>query len=335
MLYDVLIRLLAAIELSILFNIKGITTTSVVMSVSVFLLLEITILISNKKLSDGLALLPFVLLIIYYLTAKPGEFILLTVVTILALLSTGLSTVLYRKMTSFQHNLHRIRDDSIELESILRKQNSLLLEEQDQQVHLATLNERNRIAREIHDNVGHMLSRAILLLGAIQTVNKDESLKPQLEMLADTLDDSMAKMRASVHDLHDDSIDLSRNFDEMISELEDYTVNTDLDFSDNLPKLVKLSLIGILKESITNIIKHSNGDTVSIILHQNRTFCTLSVSDNGVIDSKTKLLIKDMHIEGIGLSNMKQRAEACGGDVYFYTNDGFTVFARLPYNHAE
>ena len=41
--------------------------------------------------------------------------------------------------------------------------------------------ERNRIAREIHDNVGHMLTRAIMLTGAIKVVNKNESLCPSME----------------------------------------------------------------------------------------------------------------------------------------------------------
>ena len=111
--------------------------------------------------------------------------------------------------------LHRTRDDSIELESMLREQNKRLLSDQDREVHLATLAERNRIARDIHDNVGHLLSRAILLLGAISTINKDKTLAPQLELLSDTLDESMAKMRSSVHDLHDDSIDLEKNIREI------------------------------------------------------------------------------------------------------------------------
>lgn len=46
---------------------------------------------------------------------------------------------------------------------------------QDYEIYLATLKERNRIAREIHDNVGHMLTRSILQLGALSVINKDET----------------------------------------------------------------------------------------------------------------------------------------------------------------
>jgi signal transduction histidine kinase len=209
------------------------------------------------------------------------------------------------------------------------------MSEQDQQVHLATLAERNRIAREIHDNVGHLLSRAILLLGAIKTVNKDDSISSQLEMLAGTLDESMEKMRASVHDLHDDSIDLKKNFDDIIGELKDYKVLADLDLDESVPTKIKLSLIGILKEAVTNILKHSSADTVSIILQRNYSFCSLSVTDNGHLSDAQKEKISSGTLDGIGLENIRNRARSLGGDAYFYTNDGFTVFARLPINDPQ
>jgi signal transduction histidine kinase len=93
---------------------------------------------------------------------------------------------------------------------------------------------------------------------------------------------------------------------------------------------VKLSLIGILKEAVTNILKHSNGDTISVILHRNYSFCTLSVTDNGNMTSEEKEAVAMGDSGGIGLNNIKNRAHALGGEAYFYTNDGFTVFARLP-----
>lgn len=334
MLFDVIIRLLAASGLTLIINVNGITTGSVVMSICIFLLLEISLLFNDKWINLGLTTVPFILGAIALLTQNSWSLSNLFLLLILAGL-TILSTMLYNQMLEYQQKLHRTRDDSKELEDLLKNKNRRLLEEQDQQVHLATLSERNRIAREIHDNVGHLLSRAILLLGAISTVNKDEALEPQLKMLADTLDESMAKMRSSVHDLHDDSIDLKKNFEDIIEQLNGYTVNTELDLDNELQKNVKLTLIGILKEAVTNIVKHSNGDSVSIILHQNYSFCTLSVYDNGTIPADIKLKIGTESMDGIGLSNIRQRAESLGGDAYFYTDDGFTVFARLPFNNQN
>ncbi len=328
MLFDVIIRVLAALGLTVLINASGITTLSVVMSICVFLILEISLLFDNKWVYGTLSVIPFVITTGYVLQQ---DRIALRIFSLLVLAGfTLISTILYEQMMQYKNLLHRTRDDSKELEEILQDKNRRLMAEQDQQVHLATLAERNRIAREIHDNVGHLLSRAILLLGAINTVNKDEKLEPQLRMLADTLDESMAKMRASVHDLHDDSIDLKKNFDDIIGELKTYTVNTDLDLDEAIPTNVKLSLIGILKEAVTNILKHSNGDSVSIIMQKNYSFCTLSITDNGTISDSIKEKLTTENYEGIGLSNIKNRATSLGGDAYFYTDNGFTVFARLP-----
>ncbi|SOC06611.1 Signal transduction histidine kinase [Pseudobutyrivibrio ruminis DSM 9787] len=335
MLYDIIIRLLGAIGLTLIINTNGITTISVVMSVCVFLLMEISVIVNTKIIYSILTAIPF-LLTAGYLVGIGADSLLIQLALILILAGfTIMSLLLFNKMTFYQHDLHRTRDDSIELEEMLKSKNKALLMEQDQQVHLATLAERNRIAREIHDNVGHLLSRGILLLGAIVTVNKDENIAPQLKMLSDTLDESMEKMRSSVHDLHDDSIDLKKNIDEILGELKSFTVNTELDLDEALPTEVKLSIIGILKESVTNILKHSNGDSVAVILHQNNSFCTISITDNGTLTPEQKTRISTEGYDGIGLTNIKNRASSLGGEAYFYLNDGFTVFARLPFDNKR
>ena len=331
MLYDIIIRLLGALGLTLLINANDITTTTVVMSICIFILMECSVIVNAIYTSSILTAIPFIMTTWYLIAISADSlFIKLFLLVILALF-TIVSIILYNKMALYKHDLHRTRDDSFELEEMLKSKNQALLQEQDQQVHLATLAERNRIAREIHDNVGHLLSRAILLLGAIVTVNKDETIAPQLKMLSDTLDESMEKMRSSVHDLHDDSIDLEKNINEILGELKNFTVNTELDLDEALPTPVKLSIIGILKESVTNILKHSNGDTVSVILHQNYSFTTLSITDNGTLTNEEKTRISTEGYEGIGLTNIKNRAASLGGEAYFYLNDGFTVFARLPF----
>ena len=334
MLYDVLIRLWATVTLGILINAEGIAMGTVAMSICVFLLLALSLLV--KKKLQPLFLLSGYVAGAVFIWEQGGEVWSRMLQVILSFGATVLMYGMYRKMTEYYEKLHKTRDDGEELERLLKKQNKQLLKEQDQQIHLATLTERNRIAREIHDNVGHMLSRAILLLGAIKTVNKNESIAPQLDLLADTLDESMRKMRESVHDLHDDSIDLEKNFRELLGELKDYHVDLEADFEEQVPRKVKISLIGILQESITNIIKHSNGDSVKVIFHSNPSFCTLSVTDNGTVSEGTKAMLRGEvpGQRGIGLSNITDRARNCAGDAYFYTDKGFTVYVRLGYEQV-
>lgn len=334
MLYDIIIRLLSAAGLTIIINANGITTASVVVSICVFLFMEISIIVNAKLYYRLLTLIPFIITVIYISLEAPSNLPIYIFAILIMAGFTGISLHLYERMMIYNKQLHRTRDDSIELEEALKNKNRSLLLEQDQQVHLATLAERNRIARDIHDNVGHLLSRAILLLGAISTVNTDEKIAPQLKMLSDTLDESMEKMRSSVHDLHDDSIDLEKNITDILNELKGFTVNTELDLDEVLPTELKLTIIGILKEATTNIIKHSNGNTVAVILHKNNSFCTLSITDNGTLTADQKANISNEGYDGIGLTNIKNRAKSLGGEAYFYINDGFTVFARLPFNNT-
>ena len=91
----------------------------------------------------------------------------------------------------------RTRDDSVEKNLLLREKNQSLLEKQDYEIYTATLRERNRIAREIHDNVGHMLSRSILMVGAMKAVHGEGSLKEPLCRLEDTLSAAMTSVRES------------------------------------------------------------------------------------------------------------------------------------------
>ena len=157
------------------------------------------------------------------------------------------------------------RDNSAELTIALKNKNRYLIEKQDNEIYLATLHERNRIAREIHDNVGHMLSRSILQIGAVLTINKDEALEPHIKGIKDTLDMAMTSIRTSVHDLHDESIDLNEAIKEIVEkDLKNYEVNIDFDMSNDVPRNIKYCFISILKETSSNIIKHSNADKVVI-----------------------------------------------------------------------
>ena len=78
------------------------------------------------------------------------------------------------KFEELEHKFRKTRDDGTELNLLLKEKNQNLLEKQDYEIYTATLRERNRIAREIHDNVGHMLSRSILMVGAMKAISREE-----------------------------------------------------------------------------------------------------------------------------------------------------------------
>lgn len=241
---------------------------------------------------------------------------------------TVMSVVLQKRTSALEtveQKLIEIRDTSAEINMILADSNKRLRENQDYEIHLATLRERNRIAREIHDNVGHLLSRSILQLGAIQLI-KDEQLRGEsLASLSDTLNNAMTEIRSSVHDLHDDSIDLKQAIAESVRPLgeNDITVHTEYDVSGNIPNNIKFCVISIVKEGVSNIIKHSSADSVRVVMREHPAFYQLMVEDNGTCDT-----ISDEG--GIGLSNMRERVSNLGGFIEISSGKkGFRIFVSL------
>lgn len=222
----------------------------------------------------------------------------------------------------------RTKDNDREYSMALKAKNQYLIEKQDAQIYSATLKERNRIAREIHDNVGHLLSRSLLQMGAVLAVNKDENLKPMLLGVKDTLNSAMSSIRSSVHDLHDESVDLKQNIEEILSEMQDYAVHFEYDVQDELPRELKYCMIAIVKEASSNIIKHSNADMVDIVLREHPAFYQLMIHDNGKSAAKSDGM-------GIGLENMQQRVEAFAGRLEINREAGFKIFIHIPKKTAD
>ncbi len=252
--------------------------------------------------------------------------------TELLLIMYGCITAL--ALFSIQHKLKKAekalidtRDSSEEMTMLLQDKNRRLLSEQDSEINLATMKERNRIAREIHDNVGHMLTRSILQVGALSVINKDETVGEGLSELKETLNSAMTNIRNSVHDLHDDSINLKSTIDEALKEItETYNVVRTYDFSETMPKNIKLCFIGIAKECISNVVKHSKGDNVTLVIREHPALWHFAFSDNGECDG----VIKE---SGIGISNIRERADSMGGIVNFCSDKkGFSVVVSIPKN---
>lgn len=148
-------------------------------------------------------------------------------------------------------------------------------------IHAATLSERNRIAREIHDNVGHMLTRSLLQVGALKVIAGDDALDEPLTELQNTLNTAMTNVRTSVHDLHDDAIDLESTLHEIIDGVNTTKISLEYDVEGTLPNPIKYAFIAIVKEADNNIQKHSNAKMLPSSLYASRILSCLSIADNG------------------------------------------------------
>ena len=245
--------------------------------------------------------------------------------SVLVLLLLGVGFLLqyrYAKELELEKKMREIRDDGMELTLLLQQKNHDLLEKQDNEVYLATLQERNRIAREIHDNVGHLLTRSILQVGALKSIYKESVLQEQLLMLHETLNTAMTSIRDSVHDLHDESVDLYTTLDALVKQMPEKKVTLDYDMGKDIPKNIKYCYISIVKEALNNVAKHSNADRVVVTAREHPGFYQLMITDNGTN-------IKNASGQGIGLSNIQDRVKALNGNLKISTNQGFRILISI------
>ncbi len=243
----------------------------------------------------------------------------------------GIALALLLQIRTDRYNrLHwkyqKTRDDDTEIQILLEEKNQSLRERQDSELYTATLRERNRIAREIHDNVGHMLTRSILMVGALKIVHKDPDLDQPLNQLEDTLNQAMNSIRQSVHDLHDSSVNLQDTLQTLIRDFTYCPVSLQYDMSPEVPREVKYSFIAIIKEALVNISRHSNATRADISALEHPGFYQLIISDNGCIkDCKPKT-----ESEGIGLANMESRVRSLNGMIQFQKKNGFRIYITVP-----
>ncbi|MCH5264444.1 MAG: two-component sensor histidine kinase [Lachnospiraceae bacterium] len=240
---------------------------------------------------------------------------------ILVLFSVPLS-LFCQRIDKLRKQLHTLQDESRESTMVLEEQKYSLIEKQNYEIHLAILSERNRIAREIHDNVGHMLTRSLLQTGALKVINQDPSMEEPLSTLHDTLNTAMTNIRTSVHDLHDDSIDLAGVLRDIAAQTETAAIQVDYDMGMEVPRKIKYAFIAISKEALNNIQKHSNASAGQISAREQPGFYQLRIEDNGTV----KLPPENT---GIGLSNMRERVKELGGTIRFSTENGFCIYITI------
>jgi signal transduction histidine kinase len=244
------------------------------------------------------------------------------------------------KLKALQNEYNELRDNSVKISLQLEDKNRRLLENQDSEINLATLNERNRISKEIHDNIGHLLSRALLQVGALITISKDEDVKEGLVSLKDSLSQGMDQIRSSIHQMYDESIDLYSQIDHLVKDFTFCSIHYDYDISNSPPVALKHSMIAIVKEALVNIIRHSNATKVSVQLREHPAMYQLIISDNGTIDgNKRKLLInafeKQEYGEGMGLHNIYDRIKGFNGNINISLDNGFQLFISVPKKTAQ
>lgn len=232
-----------------------------------------------------------------------------------------------------QQRMRRTRDELQERALALEARNRDLADRQDYEVELATLAERARIAREIHDNVGHQLTRASLQAEALRVVHADEpGVAADFADVKHTVDEALRLVRASVHALNDNAVDLSVQLERIVEGARsDGGPQIELEvMAEHAPANVANCFAAVLREALSNTMRHACAQTVAVRCMEHPSFYQLIVTDDGTGGTRTG---GRGVAEGMGLGSMRERVEALGGTFTAGPragSPGWRVFATVP-----
>jgi signal transduction histidine kinase len=239
------------------------------------------------------------------------------------------------KLGALKGEYNDLRDSSTALSLLLEERNQGLLQNQDYEINLATLNERNRISKEIHDNIGHLLSRALLQVGALLTLAKEELLQEGLSDLKVSLSEGMDQIRNSIHNMYDESIDLYSQMEQLVKNFTFCPIHYEYDITTSPQVQLKHAMIAITKESLANIIRHSGATKVLVLLREHPAMYQLVIQDNGILEeykarALTKAFESQEYGEGMGLHNIYDRVKSFEGNIHISVENGFKLFISFP-----
>ena len=267
--------------------------------------------------------------------ALPTRALLLTAILSVAATLLSLRTA---QLEREQERMRRTRDELQERALALEARNRDLADRQDYEVELATLAERARIAREIHDNVGHQLTRASLQTEALRVVHANEpGVAADFADVKRTVDEALQLVRTSVHALNDNAANLSVQL-ERIAEgaRSDGGPQIELEvLAEHAPANVANCFAAILREALSNTIRHARAQNVTVRCMEHPSFYQLIVTDDGT--GATPANSRNA-AEGMGLGSMRERVEALGGTFTAGPRagaPGWRVFATVPKQQGD
>ncbi len=265
----------------------------------------------------------------------PTRSLLLTAILSVAATLLSLRTA---QLEREQERMRRIRDELQERTLTLEARNRDLADRQDYEVELATLAERARIAREIHDNVGHQLTRASLQTEALRVVHANEpGVAADFADVKRTVDEALQLVRTSVHALNDNAANLSVQLERIAEGAHsDGGPQIELEvLAEHAPANVANCFAAILREALSNTIRHARAQNVTVRCMEHPSFYQLIVTDDGVGAAQEG---GRNVAEGMGLGSMRERVEALGGTFTAGPRagtPGWRVFATVPKQQGD
>lgn len=204
--------------------------------------------------------------------------------------------------------------------------------------------ERGRIARELHDQMGQHLTAIMLLIDSLKRSTKSEisSTLGQLEEVTGQLADQVESLAWELRPTALDDLGLEIALSKYVRKWSERSlVPVDLQSAGlnntRLPPLIETAIYRIVQEALTNIMRYARASTVGIILERQRNHVSAIVEDNGCGFDVDALQATPSVDRRMGLLGMQERAALVGGTLHIESAPGMgtTVYLRIPFVSDE
>ena len=201
-------------------------------------------------------------------------------------------------------------------------------------------NERQRVARELHDSVNQVIASVKMRLRKIgEFALLNPAARELLARCEELLVLALEENRRIAHDLRPADLDalglndVCRNFCRQFQARTNLVVKTRLArFAQRCPPAMELNLFRIVQEALNNVEKHARAKTILLQFVVQKTGLILKIRDDGRGFNPAASKAAKRRGEGIGLTNMRERAAIMGGtcELESVPNQGTTITVRVP-----
>ncbi len=197
-------------------------------------------------------------------------------------------------------------------------------------------NERRRIAAELHDGVGQMMSVAKMNLSVFENdlLFTNEAQRKNFENVIALLDDSCKEVRNVSHQMMPNALlktGLASAVREFISKIDNHIIKVSLHtegLNERLDSNIETVLYRVIQECVNNVLKHAKADHLDISIINDEQGIAATIEDNGIGFDATK----KENMEGIGLKNIVSRISYLKGTIDFSSgiNKGTIIAIHIP-----
>lgn len=190
---------------------------------------------------------------------------------------------------------------------------------------LATLEERNRLARDLHDSIKQQIFAVSMQIGSIKLLLRRDvdAAEERLNKMETLVREAQQELTSLIRELRPVAlegkglVEALRELTPQWSQQSDIVANLRVEGSQTLPLVVEEALLRVVQEALSNIARHSKATLVQLTLAFTDERVTLSILDNGQGFDPERL-----EHRGVGLLSMQERMKALGGDMKLESTPG-------------